>query len=520
MKIKRIISALFAKSVVLSAMVLSSCYKDLSTEATVTFPDIVIENSGEPINIGYGETLVMDPKVRQEGYGTGELTYHWEFDFRPNNKNDRLDLGNELHLEYIVGNTPSNTPYNLTLTVTNPKLGISAISNWSVYVSNSLGEGLLVAYTRDDGATSDLDLVCAENITYDAPESPQYVRNLYSLSNDGAVIDGEVRAMLVRVSSNGAVYNDPLVLVGTDKELLGLSPLNYKVDRRNGDLFYNFSDDKFEVQTLFNFGSYVSGAVVNNCFYANICHIDNMYSKTGYPVIKSDIFTADNVSYAALNQGWVGVFDPNEGKFATATVLTALSGAFMFAGFDDSFTYSLVGGKCLGAGCLKDQRNSFVVRDTDGKDHWCIMKTDNLPTELNSYDLTLPDVDNAVSFAFCDNSDIFYYATPTTIYATVLSGNVTVTQPLTWSPDSADERITMLKHYRQAWYGTQQLSASYEFAIPTNRAQIIIVTHNDKTGEGKIYLRGYNVSTGKFTYSSNGKFDGFGRITAIASTMR
>lgn len=91
-KIISIISAIAA------CVILGSCYKDQSTEATQSFPDIVIENSGEPINIGYGQTLEMEPKVRQEGYGTGELTYQWEMDLRANNKNNRLDLGTDLHL--------------------------------------------------------------------------------------------------------------------------------------------------------------------------------------------------------------------------------------------------------------------------------------------------------------------------------------------------------------------------------------------------------------------------------------
>ena len=53
-----------------------------------------------------------------------------------------------------------------------------------------------------------------------------------------------------------------------------------------------------------------------------------------------------------------------------------------------------------------------------------------------------------------------------------------------------------------------------------NGSQLMIFTYNESTGEGKIYLRPFNVSTGLFTYKDNGVYGGFGRITAAASTFR
>ena len=44
--------------------------------------------------------------------------------------------------------------------------------------------------------------------------------------------------------------------------------------------------------------------------------------------------------------------------------------------------------------------------------------------------------------------------------------------------------------------------------------------YNEKTGEGKIYLRPFNVSTGLFTSKNNGTYGGFGEITAICPTFR
>ena len=49
---------------------------------------------------------------------------------------------------------------------------------------------------------------------------------------------------------------------------------------------------------------------------------------------------------------------------------------------------------------------------------------------------------------------------------------------------------------------------------------MIITTYNDKTGEGKVYLRPFNVSTGLFTAKDNGTYGGFGEITALCPTLR
>ena len=49
---------------------------------------------------------------------------------------------------------------------------------------------------------------------------------------------------------------------------------------------------------------------------------------------------------------------------------------------------------------------------------------------------------------------------------------------------------------------------------------MIITTYDETTGEGKIYLRPFNVSTGLFTMQSNGTYGGFNEITAITPTLR
>ena len=44
-----------------------SCYKDLSTEATQSLPDIEITSEFERLDVFYGETLTFTPEVRIKG---------------------------------------------------------------------------------------------------------------------------------------------------------------------------------------------------------------------------------------------------------------------------------------------------------------------------------------------------------------------------------------------------------------------------------------------------------------------
>ena len=52
--------------------IVTSCYKDLSTVAMATIPDIVFGDEQDVISVSFGETLVIDPKVSQEGRGQEE----------------------------------------------------------------------------------------------------------------------------------------------------------------------------------------------------------------------------------------------------------------------------------------------------------------------------------------------------------------------------------------------------------------------------------------------------------------
>jgi len=495
---------------------LTSCYKDLSTEATTSIPEIEIGTESSVINVSYGHEITLKPTVTRKGRTEEDFEYLWEMDLQSGSKSNRLVVGEELTLNYKVGNSPSERPYYLTLKVTDKETGLSKYKNWSVYVSSSLGEGIIVGYTNDGGKTSDIDLIASKNVTYGfGSDTPLITRNLYSFAN-GAPLKGTIKALVNQVVTDGAVFNTSRIGIGTEDHIIMLGAIDYKETKRDAPLFNSSAVSAFGTSMLFNFGAYDSAALVGEDLYTITCNFDNAYTKVPatFPITK------EAIAYAKPDQGKILIFNPEGAKLNyvlpySATGITALS--------NPGLTFSLVGAKALGGGSFKEGELGMVLRTAGGQLYLVTVDLSLVNPVAESYPIEgAKDIDKAVSFAFCDNCSVFYYATPEKIYYNILkSGYQVVSGEVTnWAPDSSDEKITLITHYTQNWWGTCQNFVPYEYTLSTHRAQVVITTYNEKTGEGKVYLKPFNVSTGKFTVKDNGKFGGFGRITAIATTSR
>ena len=270
---------------------------------------------------------------------------------------------------------------------------------------------------------------------------------------------------------------------------------------------------------MFNFGGYSSCAVVNGTLYGVLCIIDNVYSKVAYSKTPSDIMTDRNFGYYALDQGALLVFNENDSKFyyiyGWGLMNSSLSELTSFFSFDYS------GAKALGGGAMKGKMPALFIKDASGNHYICSVDTGSNDMKTYTYPVNGADMDKIVDVAFCDNSDLMYYATESKIYSVLINGGKAIATVLSWKPDSADEKITDIRQYTKGWYGTHRYDLSnYPFQLEYNRLQLLITTYNEKTGEGKIYMRPFNVSTGRFTIKNNGTLKGFGEITAIAPTFR
>ena len=519
---------------------LFSCYEDLSTDATGSYPEIVLDagDTPESLTCGYGETLHLTVNASQEGTDPADLSYEWMIDIVPEAGKDRAVISEGPEVEYLVLNSPNSKPYNLTLYVKNTKDGYTAIKNWHVYVVSTLGDGLLVAHTRDGGKTTQLSLTCASPITYAySASAPRVTDRLYELANGGKSIEGRVTGLLARATSdleaaNPNSYGTERVMVTTDRnEILMLDPLNYSLVGRNEDLFSGtryFS--KFESRLIGNVSAVSTFVSVEGHLYGCMEVMEYKYSPVSYGGTKTGVFGPNNTCAPLTNQGFIMCFDPVtkkfygcNGVFLTQSSMTAYEGVDTVPEAD-----WLADKEAVACGALKSLNTSYVMKDSADQ-YYLVEICINQGTKAKIVPLNLPEVDKAIGWAFCDNCEVVYYYTPDTIYSTIVSGSTSATKALSWKPDSSDEKITMVRQYTQGWYGTGQKDNSskpgdltyYEYILDTNRTQIVIVTYNEKTGEGKFYLRPFNVSTGMFSaFKNNGTYGGYGEITAICGTRR
>ncbi len=504
----------------LATGLLTSCYQDLSTEATIEIPELVIEGVPETMNVLYGEELVINPVIKQEGRSAEDFEYLWTIDLVPDNYNQRLELGTDPDLRYKVSNAPSDAAYTLRLDVTDKQTGLVKVAATKLYVGSSLGEGLLVAYTRDGGATSEFDLLANKYLTYGyESDVPRYTREIHTLAN-GNAFGERVNAICEMVDSDGASLNENRIIIGTNSHIYSYDPLTFIQNASDGTLFYSNTQTEFGTTAIFNFAGYSHGAIIGNKAFGMLCIIDRQYSLLNFGQDPGDVFKPTNVAYGPMQQGGhLAVFDETRGKFYFIMGWNVTQASFSQVSAELGFT--LAGCTSIGTGCSRNQTLCFLLRDTGGAYRACLMDVQGNTPVVRSVEIPGEEMDKITSVAFCDNCDIMYYATPQSIYATILAEGRVSTRKINWSPDSPDEKITSIKQYTQGWYGTHQYTASdYPFQLATHRLQMIITTYNETTGEGKIYLRPFNVSTGLFTSQDNGTYGGFGEITAICPTFR
>lgn len=515
MKMKYLYHSLAFCALLVAALSTGGCYKDQSTQATFEIPELRVSGLDTAMHILFGQEITLSVTALQDNRTESDFTYLWEMDFHAGDSDERIVLSEEKTMSLKVNSTPSAKPYAVTCTVTDTQTGIFVVKMCRLYVQSALGEGLLVAYDRD--GTYDIDLVASESITYGFKDpAVRYTRGVYSLVNDETVPD-KILSMNAKYATNGQVYNDPHILIGTEKHLFRVDPQTFKKGDADEMLFSNVRESSFRTTGMWNCSGYASLAIVNGNLYGNTTHIDNSYSKVPIGVSPSDFIRPDNLAFGRMDQGWVMAFNETVGKFY------ACHGAFIsnstMTEVQTGFGIDLSGSQCLGSGPARSNGGAFLIKTADGNYYIAYLYINDSVYYLRQ--VTLPEADDIVSVAFCDNVDIMYYTTSSSVYAVVFGASEAVSRKLSWTPDSDQERITMVKHYVQAWWGSMQYGTynAYPYTLPTNRTQILIVTHNDTTGEGKIYVRPFNLATGMLTYKNGGTFDGFGEITAIAPTF-
>jgi len=510
------------------AILAVSCYKDLSTEAGYVYPQIVITSDApsDTINCAFGDILTLKAEAHQEGIADEYLSYMWEMDVVADRYSSRALVSQTNEVEMKINQTSSNTPYILALTVTNTQSGYSQTKSWTVFVTSALGEGLLVGHTRDGGQTSEIDLIRSSSVTYNySALEPKITRDAFRILNDEP-LEGRILAMEAATGSNLSLvpmssYNENTILIGTDKHFYTLDPTNYGILRMDSESFTGYSADKYIVSYIKNSGAVACQLIVNGLLCNCGCILDNTFSRVSSPMVEKASFTGDNFCAVTENQGGVAAFDNVSKKFYGCQAWMLYSSSLSEITGSKAPTSSFIADKTsVAAGEFNGGDNIFIMKGK-ANDYHAVLTNNGLNKDAMTYELSAENIDKAVSFAFCDNANVFFYVTPTKVYSSLLSSGQFNTKALSWSPDSKQEKITHIYHYKQGWYGTHQYDI-YDFTLKSNhRLQMIITTYNESTGEGKVYIKPFNVSTGMFSaFKDGGTFGGFGEITSVTETMR
>lgn len=508
--------------VLLPVLSFMSCYEDKTTYDVNKLPEVVIDTTGigGDRSVIQFENLSLSPAVTKAGKVSEDLSYLWCVSTRPIFHDDYIELGDRLELDETIKLTPSDAPYLLWLTVTDNITGVQYLMSWRLYVYSGLGEGLVVADTKD-GLTSDLHLIVGKQFTDKYTGVDVVKKNLYSLANSER-IDGVVNTMCYNVMSG--IRN---LYIAGDKSFMTISPIDYTLLAKGEGMFYAMPD-AVNIRAMSQANR--AQAIVNGN-KAWLLSGSTGDTRFGTP-IRGNYYVDYDVAYShnpgSSAQLEAAFYDSQNAKFwKISSVWNAASAAIgsFTSGADFPFDPNAVPGmECKKSELAYNGHAYFLLRNkTTGVYFIYVIDAETLaPKSL----YTLPansTLDKAVGYVFCQNQNVMYYATSTNIYAVILGGGVPTIEsryqldPLT----RPGEQITGLSMYRQAWYlvdeGTSDADGWPLKPIATNNMQLLMITYNEGSGEGKVNtLPILNLGIGTLDEANIREYKGFNKITCVA----
>lgn len=496
-----------------------SCFEDDSNLDIQKLNPIVIENSAGfqgIISVTQMDTLRVEPLIYCEGVPDSELSFEWKL----------MNYG--LIVPKVIDTTmyccaqitEKSGLYTLKLTVTDRTTGIYQIETYSVDVKSGFSDGLLIADTKDNGVTSDLNLVKSKEFSegWNYEDDNRYiVRDIWESVN-GAPLDGAVLA----VHTVGDGYHS--LTVATTENVYRADSRDYIAEWTNEELF--FVQPPFLGQEIrsagiaYRMNANYEALMVNGLLYAR--SLQNNGKKYSYQMYPRGVADYDatmmlipgvswnlNPVYAYDALGKRMLFFYNENGY---TAMDQRAGAF---DVNDLSNY-----EALYLGNSKSGVILLVKNKEDGHYQALVMKDImyyfNLNT-TNDFAVGVYDVNNAQHlsqakyYAFSLAADVMYYATESTVYAGPLD-NMGSAVPQ-WTP-RAGETITGIRMYD--WTGGYYSIGSEEIIRSTDK--LLLVTTQMANGEGKVTaIPILNQHVGQL--EQNRKYqielDGFGKILGI-----
>lgn len=513
-----------------------SCYKDKSTEGSIignivfTFPDNYVQKDGSiRIEASNGSILNLEPIVEQKGVPNSDLSYEWEVSLYPVGALNTTysKLSENLALSAKINQQPSVKPYMLVLKVTDNRNGIVFYKPCYLYVSSGLGDGVIIADTKDN-VTGDLSLVRSKLVSKNYTGEIIYKRDFYSLNNNTA-FDGIINQVQHGIYGN---YSDRIfpIYVSGNKQAQLINSSSYTVIYPKERLFLGNIDGE-----ITNFGC------SNNCMYA-VCGEDIFFANYGSPsfgdplnyVKPSLIASKKHVNKYVLSRQSVYTFvDETSGimysitGFGQRSITPVLKGTNVNAYDPAMFS----GYKEIGSFVGKQQDNQdneqFHIMERDGSiGVYGISSAYNSETGAYEYITSracqasgCEDIANAIAFEGCYSRDIFYYATKSKVYACIIGSN-SVSEQVVYSAESGNE-ITCIKMFREPMIEYFDNTTIEEELHPGNDNQLMIAVYNTSKKEGTLHILPITSASGILgAVNSENTYTGFGKITALGTQSK
>lgn len=520
------------------ALLATSCYDDKSTSGTITDRveiDTTGWNVGNRIDVANGSTLRLSPKVTPAD--NPNLSYEWKITITSNGNDTNFSrLSEQKDLERVVTQPPSSRPYTLVFTVTDNRNGVAYIHSYQLYVSSRMGDGILVADTRDD-ATSDITLVRNRHVSSDYSDETQYIRDSYSFSN-GQKMEGVMRSLLYGPIGmrDQAFY----VTAMTDKTLENLDASTHRVVQNFEQMFTFAPARDKEFQTL-----------ASNTRSIIFVYGGDIYGQTRQTYITTATF-GDPYNYVSPAQiankrygnAWLQTngdlgspffFDTTRGAFYYMeppgyTISGTTAGTGASTNFDPNSLqgYTLVGssrGEVVSRSPMH-HRLYFLLKDPAGSIDFYRMHAQYIPEDggyLYESDgkyaaSACPDIENALFFEGSVRRSVVYYGTRSAVYPCVIGGSAATVNQAGVFTAPAGEEITAMKLFRDArcYFSDNVTDAGAE-----DGNQMLVATYNTSTREGKVYVLPITGNSGSLgAPDAEGTFTGFGRVTALGMQGR
>lgn len=519
------------------ALFVTSCYDDKSTSGTISDTvEIDTTGFGPKIEIANGSTLRLSPKVTPAN--DPDLSFEWKITVTSNgNEKTFSKLSEEKDLERVITQAPSQRPYSLVFTVTNKRTGVQYIQLYPVYVISRMGDGVLVADTRD-GETSDISLVRNKYVSAGYSGNTQYIRDSYSFTN-GRKMEGIIQKLVYGpIGNTSQVF---YVTAMTDKTLENLDASTHGVIQ-DFDQMFTFPPEKTKEFQALATNAYSVFFVYEGDIYAYSRQVNAVTQTFADPLnYMSPSQIADKKfgnAYAQVNAdtGVFFFFDEAKGAFyhmdpVAYPISTLTSGTGGSVNFDPNALtgYTLIG-SCRGEQVSRSPvhvRVHFILKDPQGAiDVYRISYRYDPNINNGSYfyesdgkysATSCPGIENALCFEGSYKRSVIYYATKSKVYPCVIGGSAAGVNESGAFTAPAGEEITAMSLFREAWsyYSTQSTDME---VMPEDADQLLVATYNSSTQEGKVYVLPISGNSGSLgTANADQIFTGFGRITALGT---